>query len=161
MKSTKMKNWLPHIAAILMFFALTAIYFAPVFQGKDLMQADAINSQGWGKDLRDYHEETGDYAYWSNAMFSGMPSNYTFSPQPVNIFAAADKVLTLGELRDALAANFAGYEELQKQMIAAPKYGNNEDIADKYGLSFENLMAKEARYETLIQAANVFLVLQL
>ncbi len=95
MKSTKMKNWLPHIAAILMFFTLTAIYFAPVFQGKDLMQADAINSQGWGKDLRDYHEETGEYAYWSNAMFSGMPSNYTFSPQPVNIFQAFEKVLTL------------------------------------------------------------------
>ena len=90
-----MKNWLPHIAAILMFFALTAIYFAPVFQGKDLMQADAINSQGWGKDLRDYHEETGDYAYWSNAMFSGMPSNYTFSPQPVNLFQGFEKVLTL------------------------------------------------------------------
>ena len=90
-----MKNWLPHIAAILMFFAFTAIYFAPVFQGKDLMQADAINSQGWGKDLRDYHEETGDYAYWSNAMFSGMPSNYTFSPQPVNLFQGFEKVLTL------------------------------------------------------------------
>ena len=95
MKSTKIQNWLPHIAAILMFFAMTAVYFGPVFQGKDLMQADAINSQGWGKDLRDYHEATGDYAYWSNAMFSGMPSNYTFSPQPVNIFKAFEKVFTL------------------------------------------------------------------
>ena len=95
MKSTKIKKWLPHIAAILMFFTLTAIYFAPIFQGKDLMQADAINSLGWGKDLRDYHEATGEYAYWSNAMFSGMPANYTFSPQPVNIFQAFEKVLTL------------------------------------------------------------------
>lgn len=96
MKRIETKQWLPHVAAVLIFFILTAIYFAPVFQGKDLMQGDAISSQGWGKDARDYHEQTGDYAYWSNAMFSGMPSNYTFSPQPVNIFAAADKVLTLG-----------------------------------------------------------------
>ncbi len=95
MNSMNFKKWLPHIAAIFAFFALTAIYFAPVFQGKDLMQADAINSQGWGKDLRDYHEKTGDYAYWSNAMFSGMPSNYTFSPQPVNVFKAFEKVFTL------------------------------------------------------------------
>ena len=52
-----------------------------------------------------------------------------------------DKVLTLGELRDALAANFAGYEELQKQMIAAPKYGNNDDIADKYAIWFVEAQA--------------------
>lgn len=95
MKSIQFKKWLPHVAAILVFLTLTTVYFAPVFQGKDLMQADAINSQGWGKDLRDYHEATGDYAYWSNAMFSGMPSNYTFSPQPVNVFKAFEKVLTL------------------------------------------------------------------
>lgn len=95
MESTKIKKWLPHIAAILMFFAMTAIYFAPVFQGKDLMQADAINSQGWGKDLRDYHEQTGDYAYWSNAMFAGMPANYTYAPEPVNVFKAFEKVFTL------------------------------------------------------------------
>ncbi|MBE6268896.1 MAG: hypothetical protein E7092_07895 [Bacteroidales bacterium] len=95
MKSINFKQWLPHIAAIFAFFVMTALYFGPVFQGKDLMQTDAINSQGWGKDLRDYHEATGDYAYWSNAMFSGMPSNYTFSPQPVNVFKAFEKVLTL------------------------------------------------------------------
>lgn len=95
MKNFTKKQWLPHLTAVLIFFALTAVYFAPVFQGKDLLQGDAISSQGWGKDARDYHEESGDYAYWSNAMFSGMPSNYTFSPQPVNIFVACEKVLTL------------------------------------------------------------------
>ena len=96
MKIIEKKNWLPHLMAVLIFLVLTLVYFGPVLQGKDLMQGDAISSQGWGKDARDYHEATGDYAYWSNAMFSGMPSNYTFSPQPVNIFEAADKVLTLG-----------------------------------------------------------------
>lgn len=82
--------------AVLLFFTLTAIYFAPVFQGKDLRQGDNVGSMGWGKDARDYHEETGEYSYWSGSMFSGMPANYTFAPQPVNIFEAADKVLTLG-----------------------------------------------------------------
>lgn len=95
MKRIKTEQWLPHVVAILIFFLLTAIYFAPVFQGKDLMQGDAISSQGWGKDALDYHNSTGDYAYWSNAMFSGMPSNYTYSPQPYNIFSNFEQVLTL------------------------------------------------------------------
>ena len=47
-----------------------------------------------------------------------------------------DKVLTLGQLRDVLAANFEGYDAFRRQMIAAPKYGNNDDIADKYAIWF-------------------------
>ncbi|MBQ2877350.1 MAG: hypothetical protein IJE42_00265, partial [Bacteroidaceae bacterium] len=95
MKKLDFKQIMPHAVAVLLFFALTAIYFAPVFQGKDLRQGDNVGSMGWGKDARDYHEATGDYSYWSGAMFSGMPANYTFAPQPVNIFSAADKVFTL------------------------------------------------------------------
>ena len=52
-----------------------------------------------------------------------------------------DKLLTLGQLRDVLAANFEGYEDLQKKMIAAPKYGNNDDIADKYAIWFVEAQA--------------------
>lgn len=95
MKNINLRQWLPHLAAVMLFFILTAIYFAPVFQGKDLLQGDAISSQAWGKDLKDYHESTGEYAYWSNSMFAGMPSNYTFAPEPANIFESFDKVLTL------------------------------------------------------------------
>lgn len=96
MKRIETKQWLPHVTAVLIFLVLTLVYFAPVLQGRDLVQGDAVSSQGWGKDARDYHEETGEYSYWSNTMFSGMPANYTFSPQPVNVFSLADKVLTLG-----------------------------------------------------------------
>ncbi|MBQ7301006.1 MAG: hypothetical protein IJW77_14335 [Clostridia bacterium] len=52
-----------------------------------------------------------------------------------------DKVLTLGELRDALAANFEGYDDLRAKLIAAPKYGNNDDIADKYAVWFVEAQA--------------------
>ncbi len=95
MKRIGTRQWLPHVVAVLIFFLLTALYFAPVFQGKDLLQGDAISSQAWGKDAKDYHEQTGDYSYWSNSMFGGMPANYTFAPEPVNIFEGFDKVLTL------------------------------------------------------------------
>ncbi|MDR1112176.1 MAG: YfhO family protein, partial [Bacteroidales bacterium] len=49
----------------------------------------------WGVDLRDYHEKTGEYAYWSNTMFSGMPANYTYSPPVFNVFNYIGKVLVL------------------------------------------------------------------
>lgn len=95
MKGIDKRQWLPHIIVVFVFFVLTAIYFAPVFQGQDILQSDAISSQGWGKDALEYYKKTGEQVYWSNMMFGGMPCNYTFSPEPVNIFKACEKVLTL------------------------------------------------------------------
>lgn len=89
------KGIIPHIVAVAVFLLLTLVYFAPVLEGKDIRQADAVGSMGWGKDARDYHEESGEYSYWSNSMFSGMPCNYTFSPQPANVFKPLSQVVTL------------------------------------------------------------------
>lgn len=89
------KKIVPHVVAVLMFLAMTLIYFQPVLEGKDIRQADAVGSMGWGKDAKDYHEETGDYSYWSNSMFSGMPCNYTFAPEPANIFHPLGQLMTL------------------------------------------------------------------
>ena len=94
-KDFNWKNIVPHAVAVLIFLALTLVYFSPVLEGKDIKQDDAIGSMGWGKDARDYHDESGEYSYWSNAMFSGMPCNYTFSPQPDNVFKPIGEVVTL------------------------------------------------------------------
>lgn len=42
-----------------------------------------------------------------------------------------DKKLTLQQIKDALAANFEGYEIIQKQLIHAPKHGNNDPYAEE------------------------------
>ena len=94
-KNFNWKSAVPHVIAVLIFLTLTLVYFSPVLEGKDIKQGDAIGSMGWGKDARDYHEESGEYSYWSNAMFSGMPCNYTYSPQPDNAFKPIGEVLTL------------------------------------------------------------------
>lgn len=91
-------NWkaiAQHSVAVLVFLLLTLVYFSPVLEGKDIRQDDAIGSMGWGKDARDYHEKSGEYSYWSNSMFSGMPCNYTFSPQATNTFEPIGNVFTL------------------------------------------------------------------
>lgn len=89
------KGLMPHIIAVSIFLLITLVYFAPVLEGKDIRQADAVGSMGWGKDARDYHEESGEYSYWSNSMFSGMPCNYTFAPQPANTFKPLGNIITL------------------------------------------------------------------
>lgn len=38
--------------------------------------------------------------------------------------------VTLGQICDALAANFEGYEDLQRLLIRAPKFGNNDPYVD-------------------------------
>ncbi len=47
-----------------------------------------------------------------------------------------DKTVTLSELCTALEKDFEGYEELRKQLLAVPKYGNNNDFVDKYAQWF-------------------------
>ncbi len=51
-----------------------------------------------------------------------------------------EKKCTLTELRDALAANFEGYETLRAQLIEAPKYGNNDQFVDKYAVWYVEFM---------------------
>ena len=41
-----------------------------------------------------------------------------------------DKKVTMDQLRKALAADFEGYEEIERRCLAAPKYGNDDDNID-------------------------------
>ncbi|MDE5639507.1 MAG: hypothetical protein K2I47_06940, partial [Odoribacter sp.] len=91
-----LRKRIPHIIAVLVFIVIGIIYFAPaVLDNKALPQGDAISAQGMGKDLRDYHEETGEYAFWSNRMFGGMPANYTFLPPVFNLFSEIGRAFLL------------------------------------------------------------------
>lgn len=44
-----------------------------------------------------------------------------------------ERQATMAELCDALEANFEGYELLRVRLLAAPKYGNDDDRADAVG----------------------------
>ena len=73
-----------------------------------------------------------------------------------------DKKATLSDLKNALNCNFNGYEELQKDLLAAPKYGNNDDFVDKYavwfidylGALFENYKTRDGGGIYIAAAAN-------
>lgn len=54
-----------------------------------------------------------------------------------------DHSLTLSELVRALKADFDGYENVQKLLLAAPKYGNGDDFADKYAVWYTRFVSEE------------------
>ncbi|MBO5258277.1 MAG: hypothetical protein J6C42_12320 [Clostridia bacterium] len=53
-----------------------------------------------------------------------------------------EQLFTLTELRDAMAADFKGYETLQAHLINAPKYGNDDDFVDKYAVWYVDYLDK-------------------
>ena len=53
-----------------------------------------------------------------------------------------DKECTLTELRDAMAANYKGYEMLRARLLNAPKYGNNDEFVDKYAVWYVEYLDK-------------------
>lgn len=74
-----------------------------------------------------------------------------------------DKRLTLPMLRDILIADFEGHEDLREEMLALPKYGNNDDDVDKYAVwlldkqaeIFESLRTKDGGRVYVAMASNV------
>ena len=90
------QSW-PHIVAVLVFVLLCVVYFAPeFFDNKQLPQGDVQSGVGMGHDARLYHEKTGEYADWSNAMFGGMPHNYAYSQPSKSVFRTVEDVVRIG-----------------------------------------------------------------
>lgn len=85
-KNIWQQTW-PHLLAAGIFVVLVMVYFAPqVFGNKQLPQGDMISSYGMGHDAKEYHEQTGEWSHWSNAMFGGMPYNVTSGVDSKSIF---------------------------------------------------------------------------
>jgi len=81
------QNCWPHLVAVGVFVVLVMVYFAPqVFDNKQLPQGDMISARGMGHDAKVYHEQTGEWSHWSNAMFGGMPYNVTSGVDSKSIF---------------------------------------------------------------------------
>lgn len=65
---------LPHIAALLIFAAVSALFFAPQYSDMALRQGDMVQTSGMGQDIVEHQRETGEHPQWAGRMFGGMPS---------------------------------------------------------------------------------------
>ena len=68
------KQLLPYAVAIVAFVAIAMIYCAPLFEGKVLVQGDVNNWKGAAQEARAFYDEHGYSPWWTNSMFSGMPT---------------------------------------------------------------------------------------
>src|SRR5687767_13816765 len=68
------KNVLPILAALVLFYALSVIYFSPMLEGKQLIQHDIKQWQGMANEVDEHRELNDEEALWTGSMFSGMPA---------------------------------------------------------------------------------------
>ena len=100
-------------------------------KGGDVMQGNATVNSGPG------------------LVFSGL-ATYADSMAAIKKLVFDEKKYTLEEMRDALNANFEGYEQMRVDCLNAPKYGNDDDSADQFAVDLVNYTEKECRkYDTL------------
>ena len=65
---------LPHIVALTLFAAVSALFFAPQYEGKALRQTDMVMMNGVTSDIQQHIDRYGEHPQWAGRNFSGMPS---------------------------------------------------------------------------------------
>lgn len=74
MKQFDWKKILPYAVAIVAFVAIAMIYCTPLLEGKVLVQGDVNNWKGAAQEALSFYDEHGYSPWWTNSMFSGMPT---------------------------------------------------------------------------------------
>lgn len=99
--------------------------------GRDVTAGGCVNN--WGPGL----------------IWSGL-GTYADSMAAIKKLVFDDQTYTLEQLRDATRADFAGYEEVQRDCLAAPKYGNDDDYADLIAADIINWTERtHSKFKTL------------
>ena len=68
------QRYAPAVAALALFFVVSAAYFAPQFRGEVLPQHDTMQFEGMAHDIRQMRADTGEDPQWTGNMFGGMPA---------------------------------------------------------------------------------------
>ena len=89
------------------------------------------------------------YNFGPGVVWSGL-GTYTDSMAAIKKLVFEEKKYTLEQLNEALKADFVGYEQIRKDCVNAPKYGNDDDYADLIAADIVNFTETEHRkYKTL------------
>lgn len=88
-----LRPWWPHALCVALFVALSLAYFSPVMRGYVLPQMDDIHAAGASHELRQYHQATGAYAQWTDAMFGGMPAYQIYADSDSNVFQGVTRFI--------------------------------------------------------------------
>ncbi len=68
------KKIIPHIIAIAVAFVVIFAYFNPMLGGKVLKQGDVQQWRATYHEIAEYEKTSGERTFWTNSIFSGMPT---------------------------------------------------------------------------------------
>jgi formate C-acetyltransferase len=89
------------------------------------------------------------YNFGPGVVWTGL-ATYTDSMAAIKKLVFDDKKYTLQQLNEALKADFAGCDDVRRDCLNAPKYGNDNDYADLIAADLINFTEMEHRkYKTL------------
>jgi len=91
----KIKPYLPHIVAVVLFTIISFAYFYPVLEGKVLKANDSLVAKINAKEINDFREKYGSEPLWTNSLFSGMPAYLISTRYPGNLFKYIDTGLRI------------------------------------------------------------------
>ncbi|MCK0204419.1 YfhO family protein [Ornithobacterium rhinotracheale] len=88
------KNVIFGLISIVLIALVALAYNMPVISGNQaLLQPDIVNYKGSAESMHQYQKATGENVYWSDAMFSGMPTYQTGASYQYNMIKKIDQVL--------------------------------------------------------------------
>jgi len=70
---TIIRRLAPAAAALVVFFVVSAAYFAPQFRGEVLPQHDVVQYEGMAKDVCDMRAATGEDPQWTGGCSAACP----------------------------------------------------------------------------------------
>ena len=89
------------------------------------------------------------YNFGPGVVWSGL-ATYADSMAAIKKLVYEDKKYSLEQLNEALKAEFKGYDQIKRDCLDAPKYGNDDDYADEICNDIINFTEREhAKYKTL------------
>lgn len=68
------KKIAPYLVALIVFVGFALLYCSPLLDGKVLHAGDTMNWKGSAQEARTFYEKEGYSPWWTNSMFSGMPT---------------------------------------------------------------------------------------
>lgn len=108
--SRLLRKALPHIVALTLFAVISAIFFAPQYEGKALRQTDMVMMSGVTSDIEQHIDRYGEHPQWAGRNFSGMPSyliNMNYDGRWVK--NVADRFYILGQPASWIFITMAGF----------------------------------------------------
>lgn len=133
-KITKLlvSRYTPWVVAVVLFWGVSSLFYAPQFEGKSLAQGDIAQYAGMAQDIKEHREAEGEDPQWTGNMFSGMPAYLIDVEYPTQIVkrAASRVVRALG---DPLNMTFMA---MLMMMVAVVLMGVNPWIGIIAGLAY-------------------------